>query len=659
MNRLTTVWIAAACAVLVSFALRAETAGEETQKLIEVLRSEQGVFEKAKACQRLAVVGTPEAVPVLAELLADNELAHYARFGLEPMPHAEVDAALRAALSKLDGKLRIGVINSIGARRDQDAQDALIALVASKDADLATAAAAALGRIGTPEGAAVLRSTLKKRATELGIRLGEAAIVCGETLVRNGKTEDAVSTFSAVRHTELPAHVRAAALRGEILAGGETGMKLLLATISGGDAVLRRVAFGAAREIPGQQATAALVNSLADLSEGRQVQVFRALKDRGDRHALPATLEVAGDEEAPVSVRVTAIDALTSLGDASVVPRLTRAAMSDESRIANAALATLAEMGGDDVDGAVLALLDIALARGRGERGVSWLKAVIDSAGRRNIAASVRLLRQAAQHDDETVRLTAIRALGTTVSLDEFGALVERLTTSESETETAAVRDALSMASRRMPSPADCTRALAAAMSDAPDSAKVELLGVFSAVGGAEALDVVVEAAQTSTPALRSAALGALGEWPHESAVFKILEIVPRLAKDGNGAKDRVHAYTSFQALVRRIGFNQNRRIGACVKAMELAGTNEERKLAVGALAGIPAPKTLNVLEPHLKDEQLRNSAAGAMVTICERLIRTRNRGAVAPAMKSVLDVVEDGELADRAKRMLEQASGN
>src|SRR5438093_379267 len=56
------------------------------------------VYAKAKACQRLAVVGDKGAVPALAALLSDPELSHYARFGLEPIHDASADDALRTAL---------------------------------------------------------------------------------------------------------------------------------------------------------------------------------------------------------------------------------------------------------------------------------------------------------------------------------------------------------------------------------------------------------------------------------------------------------------------------------------------------------------------------------------------------------------------------------
>ena len=77
--------------------------GDEAQ-LLEVLTSDAELFDKAKACQRLAVIGTSKSVPVLADLLGDEQLAHYARFGLESNPGAEVDQAFRDALGKLKGE---------------------------------------------------------------------------------------------------------------------------------------------------------------------------------------------------------------------------------------------------------------------------------------------------------------------------------------------------------------------------------------------------------------------------------------------------------------------------------------------------------------------------------------------------------------------------
>ena len=105
------------------------------------------VYAKAKACMRLAVVGGKIAVPAVAPLLADAQLSHYARFALEPNPDASADEALRAAMATAKGPALIGIINSIGYRRDAKALPALEKLRHDSDVEVVHAADAAMGRI--------------------------------------------------------------------------------------------------------------------------------------------------------------------------------------------------------------------------------------------------------------------------------------------------------------------------------------------------------------------------------------------------------------------------------------------------------------------------------------------------------------------------------
>ena len=51
--------------------------------------------EKALACKQLAIYGAKDAVPALAPLLSDPELASWARIALEAIPGPAADAALR------------------------------------------------------------------------------------------------------------------------------------------------------------------------------------------------------------------------------------------------------------------------------------------------------------------------------------------------------------------------------------------------------------------------------------------------------------------------------------------------------------------------------------------------------------------------------------
>ncbi len=89
--------------------LLADTAFAQEDKLIAILKSDAPLKEKTDACRELARVGTRQAVPVLAPLLADEQLSHMARFALEPIADPSVDAVLREALAKVQGRSLVGL----------------------------------------------------------------------------------------------------------------------------------------------------------------------------------------------------------------------------------------------------------------------------------------------------------------------------------------------------------------------------------------------------------------------------------------------------------------------------------------------------------------------------------------------------------------------
>ena len=170
------------------------------------------VFQKAIACKKLAFVGGPEAVQPMAALLSHPQLACYARFGLEPNPAPSVDDALRAALPKLKGKLQVGVITSIGVRKDARALDVLTKLIDDGDAEVAGAAAASVGMIGGLQASRVLQAALGRTKVPVFPVVARAALLCAEGLMASDRPR-ALELYTQLSDTTMPGPVRRAAIR--------------------------------------------------------------------------------------------------------------------------------------------------------------------------------------------------------------------------------------------------------------------------------------------------------------------------------------------------------------------------------------------------------------------------------------------------------------
>jgi hypothetical protein len=186
---------------------------ELESKLAAVLKTDVSRDAKDFVCRKLMVIGTAASVPALAELLPQSENSHMARYALERIMASEAAQALRDALPKLTGALKIGVISSLGVRRDASSIPALTALLADADAAVARAAACALGDIRTPEAAQALAHA-KPASDTTRAATTDALLACAEGLLASGKSTEALALYKAFIGEDQPKHVRLAATRG-------------------------------------------------------------------------------------------------------------------------------------------------------------------------------------------------------------------------------------------------------------------------------------------------------------------------------------------------------------------------------------------------------------------------------------------------------------
>ncbi|MCP5116664.1 MAG: hypothetical protein GY953_38035 [bacterium] len=164
-------------------------------------------------CRKLGRIGSADSVPALAALLPDKDVSTRARHALECIASPEADKALRDSLANVEDDVKIGVINSLGVRRDRKSTPLLASLVNASAPDVAAAAAHALGRIGTSEAARALETYRGKATKEFRWVASDASLACAERLVAAGKKHEALAILKTLGSRDQPKHVRVAARR--------------------------------------------------------------------------------------------------------------------------------------------------------------------------------------------------------------------------------------------------------------------------------------------------------------------------------------------------------------------------------------------------------------------------------------------------------------
>jgi len=201
-------------------------AKSQESELLAVLKSSSSVKDRADACMELARIGTKESIAPLAALLGDEQLAHMARYALQPIPDPAVDDALRDALGKLKGRQLVGVIGSISMRRDVKATDPLCKLLKDTNADVAQAAARTLGCLGTPAAVKALEDALAGTPAAHQPAICEGLLRCAEGLAAHGQRTEALAIYERLTRPEMPRPVRDGAARKARILQQEAGQKI-------------------------------------------------------------------------------------------------------------------------------------------------------------------------------------------------------------------------------------------------------------------------------------------------------------------------------------------------------------------------------------------------------------------------------------------------
>jgi len=622
----------------------AEQKASREQQLIAMIKSNASVADKDKACRELQVVGTRASVPALAALLPNDDFSHMARYALEPMPYPEAGQALRGALGKSSGKAKAGIITSLGYRRDRQAVPDLVKLLKDADGAIVTAAAAALGRIGTPEAANGLAALRSSASPALRPIAAEASLAAAEQLVRQGQPDAAASTYDALRAKDWPKHVRLGAFVGSLTAQPDKAVAKVIQAITGEDRELKAVAIANISALKGEAAAKRLATELPKLPANTQVMLIGALADRRDAAIRDAILQVG--KASSGAVRAAAAQALGRVGDASCTPWLAQVATTGKTRQErDAASLALAMMKADGITSRLAELMAKADAAAR--------PVLIEALMRRDDAAAVGPLLAQAGEPDVKVRRAAFKALARLAGASKLPALLGLLNTAPDDAARGEAEKAIAQVAREIPDETKRADAVLAALTSAKSpAARCSLLRVLGGIGGARSLAAVQAAMESNDKQVRDAAVRALASWPDAAATDALLRIY-------RTTEDRTHRVLALRGLVRVLSLSASTPVGEVAKFYrEAAATAKdpgEKKLILSGAANVAHPDLLALAMAWVDDKTIHAEAALAAIKVGEAVLAIDRRGTEA-AMKKLASSAQDPKIRRRAQAVLRRA---
>jgi HEAT repeat protein len=613
---------------------------EIEKSLLEFLQSDATLASKQFVCKQLSIIGTQDAVPVLAAMLSDANQADMARYALERINGEAVDAALLEALSQTTGKTRVGIINTVGMCKDPKSAVAIGSLIDDADSETAGAAASALGRIGTDDAAAILAQAKDKTTGGLHAAVLDAYLACADRFLAQGEKTKAVAIYKELYSSGEAATIRSAALRGMVAAEPDESVQTIVEVLGGSDDALKPAAIALVRQLGGTKTTETIAAQMPNLSSQGQVQLLSALADRADSAALPVVIDAVSS--ADESIRIAALKALGSLGDANSVAVLAQAAAKTSGQEQDAARESLYKLRGPDVDKVILK----AIAASESPVKVELIKSI----NPRNITGSETILLDTAKDPDREVRFESIKAIGEMGHPNYVMQLRGLLTDAQSEGELKAIEQAMVSVSRK--SPDKNTDSLLAMVDSVKDTkVRCSLLRVLGELGDSRSLDVLRDSLRDRDQEVQTAAIRAMADWPDDGPSPDLLKI----AKTSNSEIQRALALRGY---VRLIGLVSSRPAGETVKlykqAMGLAVGANEKKLVLSGLAKVGAVESLEMAADYLGDKALHEEAQAAIVKIAESTYASHPQR-TKELLQKVLESTKSETIRATAQELLEK----
>jgi HEAT repeat protein len=623
---------------------QAEAQGQTEDELIAVLQSGQALPARAEACARLKLTATARSVPALEKLLTDDQLSHSARYVLESLPGREAENALRAALATTSGSNLVGVIDSLGERRETAAASDLANLLGSKEQPVAVAAAEALGKIGGENAVKLLEKVWDPAGTgAVHAAQTDALLAAANQLAEQNEARSAGLIFRLLYDHDRDPAIKLAAFRGLILTSGKKGPAMLIDAIKNGDEPTQSAALELTAKLSGPATTRALASLLIAVPDPVKISLLQALQQRGDRMAAPFVVEMVSHRDK--DVRVAAIVALGDLGDETAAMVLAQQAASAAGAEKSAAREALLNLRHGNVGGALVKGLRSSTPEVQGE----LIRAL---SGRGETFAAPQLL-ELAQSGDDNTRAAALQGLSVLAGPPQVPGLIALIVSATNDDFRSAAADTLAAACQNIQAHGGQidAAALAEAAKSSPRDTQIALLEVCGGVTDPRMREVLRAAATSSDAGVRAEGVRSLCSSQDEALLPDMLKI----AAPGNPPNYRL---LGLRGAVRLLTDDPSHQMADEQKSAGLKSLREDafnlegKRLVLSGLAKAPSLTSLELAESFLDDAEVTAEAEEATVQIARGLGHAHREKAEA-ALRRVLAAKPEASVRKSAQAAL------
>jgi len=428
------------------------------------------------------------------------------------------------------------------------------------------------------------------------------------------------------------------------IAKADEAVTMVVDLVTGDDAEMRAIGLDRIRHgAKGEAATRSFAALIDAQPAARQVDLVRALADRGDAAALPSLTALMAKSEDP-AVRTAVIAALGALGGSGEVPVLVKSlGAADPER--SAAQRALVAIRGDD------AVRQIVAAAKSGDAAVRPV--LVDVIGERRVRSAMPDLVPLTTDADAAVRQAAMRALSGMGGAGEVPAMVAGVLKAAGGGERQAAERALVAVCTKNPGHPEAAAAFLEAFKAAATADQETLLTVLGGIGGPGALAIVDDMIAGPDAGRRQFGLKAISRWPDATVAPRLLDLVGKAQEPGE--RDLLVGALIRIAPLPDNKLNDGQKLDLVKKTMALCTTDAERSRLLERTSAIRTVEAFRFVAPCLDQPALAAAASKGVVELAHhQKLRDAHKAEFVAALDKVIASSADAELVERAARYKE-----
>ena len=426
---------------------------------------------------------------------------------------------------------------------------------------------------------------------------------------------------------------------GKAVAADGSAADMITALVANDDAEFRAVALDGIRHgSKGEAATVRFAGMLSQLAPPRQVELIRALSDRGDKAAVPAiTVLVLQSPEA--AVRAAAIAALGTIGSGTEVGLLLKSLAAADPEKA-AAYQALVRLRGDD---AVKQLIEAAQFGPPAVRPM-----VIDILAARRARAALEVLATLSSDAEPAVRLAALRACGAMGGVAQVKPMIAGLLKTAAGGERQEAERAIVAVCTKNRGAEESAKVFLDAFKTSPGEQQEQLLPTLGGIGGPAALAIVDELIASGDTAKRQLGLKAITRWPDATVAPRLINLVGKAADASE--RDMLVGTLIRIAPLPDNKLNDAQKLDLVRKTLALCQKDDDRARLIERANAIRTIDTFRFVTTFLDDPALAEPACKSVVELAHhRQLRDANKDEFTKALDKVIATTKNAELVERA----------